>query len=46
MPEDQLTGLIRDYHQEFKILTHEVDLMKQAIKQLAEEAGVTLKVSI
>ena len=40
---DGLAKLITEYHQEMVMLTRQVDRMKEAIKQIAQETGVKLK---
>lgn len=42
----ELSAQIRDYHHEMVILSHQVDKMREAIKQIAQETGVKLKVEL
>jgi uncharacterized coiled-coil protein SlyX len=42
----ELSAQVRDYHNETIILTHQVDRLREAIKQIAEETGITLKVAL
>ena len=42
----ELSAQIRDYHQEMVMLSRQVDRLREAIKQIAEETGVKLKVEL
>lgn len=42
----ELSAQVRDYHHEMIVLSHQVDKMREAIKQIAAETGVKLKVEI
>lgn len=42
----ELSAQIRDYHHEMVVLSHQVDKMRQAIKQIARETGVKLSVEL
>lgn len=42
----ELSAQVRDYHQEMVILSHQVDKMREAIKQIARETGVKLSVEL
>lgn len=43
---DGLAKLIVEYHQEMVMLTRQVDRLREAIKQIAEETGVKLKIEL
>lgn len=43
---DGLAKLIVEYHQEMIMLSRQVDRLREAIKQIAEETGVKLKVEL
>lgn len=42
----ELSAQVRDYHNETILLTHQIDKLRDAIKQIAEETGVKLKVAL
>lgn len=42
----ELAAQIRDYHHEMVMFTHQVDRMREAIKQIARETGVKLSVEL
>jgi uncharacterized coiled-coil DUF342 family protein len=42
----ELSAQIRDYHNEMKFLSHQMDKLRDAILQIAEETGIKLKVEI
>jgi uncharacterized coiled-coil DUF342 family protein len=42
----ELSAQVRDYHHEMVILPHQVDRMREAIKQIARETGVKLSVEL
>jgi uncharacterized coiled-coil DUF342 family protein len=42
----ELSAQVRDYHHEMIILSHQVDKMRDAIKQIARETGVKLSVEL
>jgi uncharacterized coiled-coil DUF342 family protein len=42
----ELGAQIRDYHHEMVFLSHQVDKLKQAILQIAQETGVNLAVEL
>lgn len=42
----ELSAQVRDYHREMIVLSHQVDRMRDAIKQIAKETGVKLAVEI
>ncbi|MEX0881497.1 MAG: hypothetical protein WDZ34_01310 [Candidatus Saccharimonadales bacterium] len=42
----ELSAQVRDYHREMVVLSHQVDRMRDAIKQIAQETGVKLKVEL
>lgn len=42
----ELSAQVRDYHHEMIMLTHQVDRLRDAIKQIAEETGIKLKVQL
>lgn len=42
----ELSAQVRDYHREMVLLSHQVDKMRDAIKQIANETGVKLTVEL
>ncbi len=42
----ELSAQVRDYHNETIMLSHQVDKLRDAIKQIAEETGVKLRVAL
>ena len=42
----ELSAQVRDYHHEMVVLSHQVDKMRDAIKQIARETGVKLSVEL
>lgn len=42
----ELSAQVRDYHHEMIVLSHQVDKMRDAIKQIARETGVKLSVEL
>jgi len=42
----ELSAQVRDYHNEMSIGFHQLDKLKEAILQIAQETGVRLKVEL
>lgn len=42
----ELSAQVRDYHNEMKFMSHQLDKLRDAILQIAKEVGVKLKVEI
>lgn len=42
----ELSAQVRDYHREMMALSHQFDRMREAIKQIAQETGIKLKVEL
>jgi uncharacterized coiled-coil DUF342 family protein len=42
----ELSAQVRDYHNEMKFMSHQMDKLRDAILQIAQETGVKLKVEI
>ena len=42
----ELSAQVRDYHNEMKFMSHQLDKLRDAILQIAEETGIKLKVEI
>jgi len=42
----ELSAQVRDYHNEMTITSHQMDKLRDAILQIAQETGVKLKVEI
>jgi uncharacterized coiled-coil DUF342 family protein len=39
----ELSAQVKDYHEETMVIKHQLDQMREAIKQIAAETGVKLK---
>lgn len=42
----ELSAQVRDYHNEMKFMSHQMDKLRDAILQIAQETGIKLKVEI
>ena len=42
----ELSAQVRDYHNEMKFMSHQMDKLRDAILQIAHETGVKLSVEI
>lgn len=42
----ELSAQVRDYHNEMKFMSHQMDKLRDAILQIAKETGVKLSVEI
>lgn len=42
----ELSAQVRDYHNEMKFMSHQMDKLRDAILQIARETGVKLSVEI
>ncbi len=42
----ELSAQVRDYHNEMKFMSHQMDKLREAILQIAKETGVKLAVEI
>lgn len=42
----ELSAQVRDYHNEMKFMSHQMDKLRDAILQIAKETGVKLQVEI
>lgn len=42
----ELSAQVRDYHNEMKFMSHQMDKLRDAILQIAKETGVKLNVEI
>ncbi len=42
----ELSAQVRDYHREMKLMSHQMDKLRAAIIQIAQETGVKLKVEL
>ncbi len=42
----ELSAQVRDYHNEMKFMSHQIDKLRDAILQIAQETGIKLKVEI
>jgi len=42
----ELSAQVRDYHNEMKFMSHQLDKLRDAILQIAQETGIKLKVEI
>ena len=42
----ELSAQVRDYHNEMKFMSHQMDKLRDAILQIAQETGVKLNVEI
>lgn len=42
----ELSAQVRDYHNEMKFMSHQMDKLREAILQIAQETGIKLKVEI
>ena len=42
----ELSAQVRDYHNEMKFMSHQMDKLRDAIIQIAEETGIKLRVEI
>ena len=42
----ELSAQVRDYHNEMKFMSHQMDKLRDAILQIAQETGVKLKAEI
>ena len=42
----ELSSQVRDYHNEMKFMSHQMDKLRDAIIQIAEETGIKLRVEI
>lgn len=42
----ELSAQVRDYHNEMKFMSHQLDKLRDAILQIAQETGVKLNVEI
>lgn len=42
----ELSAQVRDYHNEMKFMSHQMDKLRDAILQIARETGVNLSVEI
>jgi uncharacterized coiled-coil DUF342 family protein len=42
----ELSAQVRDYHNEIKLMSHQMDKLRDAILQIAQETGIKLKVEI
>jgi hypothetical protein len=42
----ELSAQVRDYHNETKFMSHQIDKLRDAILQIAQETGIKLKVEI
>ena len=42
----ELSAQVRDYHNEMKFMSHQIDKLREAILQIAQETGVKLKIEI
>jgi uncharacterized coiled-coil DUF342 family protein len=42
----ELSAQVRDYHTEMKVTSHQMDKLREAILQIAQETGVKLTVEI
>ena len=42
----ELSAQVRDYHNEMKFMSHQIDKLRDAILQIAQETGVKLSIDI
>ena len=42
----ELSAQVRDYHNETILMSHQIDKLKEAIKQIAQETGIKLAVEL
>lgn len=42
----ELSAQVRDYHNEMKFVSHQIDKLRDAILQIAQETGIKLNVEI
>ena len=42
----ELSAQVRDYHNEMKFMSHQMDKLRDAILQIAQETGIKLRVEI
>ena len=42
----ELSAQVRDYHNEMKFMSHQMDKLREAILQIAKETGIKLTVEI
>lgn len=42
----ELSAQVRDYHNEMKFMSHQMDKLRDAILQIAQETGIKLKAEI
>lgn len=42
----ELSAQVRDYHNEMKFMSHQMDKLREAILQIAQETGIKLKVEL
>lgn len=42
----ELSAQVRDYHNEMKFMSHQMDKLRDAILQIAQETGIKLKVEL
>ncbi len=42
----ELSAQVRDYHNEMKFMSHQMDKLRDAILQIAKETGVKLSIEI
>lgn len=42
----ELSAQVRDYHHEMKFMSHQMDKLRDAILQIAQETGIKLNVEI
>ncbi len=42
----ELSAQVRDYHNEMTVASHQMDKLREAILQIAQETGIKLKVEI
>ena len=42
----ELSAQVRDYHNEMKFMSHQMDKLRDAILQIAKETGIKLSVEI
>lgn len=42
----ELSAQVRDYHAEMKFISHQIDKLRDAILQIAQETGVKLKAEL